>query len=191
MNASTVISVNPSQKTAGTLHPEMTARFLRRRIMADRYSANRNMMRRRVDAFFGVTAVSNSSVSARLVWGRILFAAFTAVCVLTSQFGTLPEWGVTGCCILCGLLTLGCFQRIAMGIGAIGFMANVAIHASVMQFSPLALICGLICIWFAVTGAGMYSIDAHMRHRIYRKMSRHNHRRAVVRRMSYRAYTYR
>lgn len=185
MNATNIISVNPSKATLGSLHPEITARIAassrRSSLAAGRASALT------AKALFG----STGSAEGVLTIARILFGIFLMASGGISLAAGISTEGIATA-VAGLLLTAGLLTRISMFVAMALFAIESIAAIATASFPEAALLSFMASLIFAITGAGRYSADALL----LRAIRRHIRRRALRRRtlqaqhsLSYRAYS--
>lgn len=185
MNASTVISVNPSLSTPGTLHRVASGAIPRRHIIGKKGNA----LRRGIDRLLGLGKISVNAKAMRLAAFRMLFAAFMIACILTDSF---PADSAVDIILGVGaaMLFMGLLQRPAMTLTAVtaGWVAMTAAMQGIFD-STMALT-AIVSVMLAVSGPGRYSADALIGRSYYRAVSRRRQRRDAEALMSYKAYSH-
>lgn len=184
-----IISVHPAEKTLGSLHPEVMERMKRvARFKVLSYKSEQKL-RRRVDFFFAIKGRMLNTVSCKLAVIRCLAAVLVAGSPFIGFTGVLSPLSIV--IIALGVMLAAGFLTRFVSLGIAGIMAYDFIVNFVPSDPDITIIFGMIpFIGLALLGAGKLSLDALMRHRIYRCLTRRRERRLAAVRMSYNAYGY-
>lgn len=161
-----ILSIDPRKAPAGSLNPEMTLRFMRRRGIAESVMIKRNA--RVAESVFGTSA--SLSTSTLLLAFRLLFGSALIVSGLLSIFGALrfdvsPLMSVlmmtAGSMTVCGL-----FNRI-LGIAGIIVCALSLLSGLNGLFLVLSSVAFLL---LAITGPGRFSMDRSLQRRFRNRL---------------------
>lgn len=195
MNISEIISIDPAQKTLGSLHSEITGKILR----------NSGISRNK--------AITHSHYILNLIFASSSPGGWRyGICIMLLRFCYAAIMIVSGSFILSGeinaptslipsdvyaisqivigaMLALGFLSRFAMLTGFTGYayIAACKIMAGIFSISSLLLCMG--CLIFFILGTGRLSIDFLIRMGIMHRSERRREK-LVSRRLSYRAYRY-
>lgn len=156
-----ILSVNPSAKTLGSMHPELTAALLRGR---EALARRTRRVARVLSTVFAVGASRRSSVF--LLLSRVLFGTMFIVMGLCS-LGLLPlevvfrspGWMAWTEVAAGGALILGLFSRISMATLAVLYCMVVWQRFNLGIFPQTAILCTLGAILNCIAGPGRYSLD--------------------------------
>lgn len=185
MNAS-IISVNPGKTTLGNLNPEATARMVLRRRVMHRQSSRVNLLRRRISLIFGIKGRFSTKRTVQLLLTRLAFAGLLVGIALTRFEGAME----TSAIVLASLISVGLFCRIS-NLAVASWAGSLAVMAGIAgEFETTSTAVAIIAAALAYSGPGKYSIDAILRHALFRSLNRRISRRLAARRLSYRAYQF-
>lgn len=195
MNISDIISVNPTQKTLGSLHPEITGRILRNSgIARDNHTSHSNYL---MNLIFASSSPGGWKYGICLFLLRLCFAAIMIVSgslILSGEINAptslLPaDVYAISQIVVGGMLALGFLSRLAMlaGFSGCAYIAACKIMAGIFSVSSLMLCMG--CLIFFILGTGRISIDFLIRMGLIRNSHRRQ-RKLVANRLSYKAYRY-
>ncbi|MBD5190387.1 MAG: hypothetical protein HDS93_00810 [Bacteroidales bacterium] len=166
MTADKVISVNPSQATLGSLHPEITARYLRQHCTVPNHTSLGKRIFR-----FATAATASKSLSTKMVLIRILSAAML---LILSQSTLLSSTDLpSSLLIVSGLFFATGFMTVptaaVMTVLSVFAIITGCAHGITPLISMLSLMISAIIM---LMGPGKISADyiltRLMRHRIIR-----------------------
>lgn len=192
-----VISVNPSQKTLGSLHPEMLDKVARGcRVSTASSDAS---IKSAVNLFFGISK-NSLPVSGKMFAVRAIASAWFIISGIASgvDFALFNAGALN--IILGGMIFLGLFTRVsalaAIGMLLTSFTMNDVLtmdFAAFVSANAITLISSGVCMMVAIMGPGFYSTDQIIRRSIFKGIKNYNKNRAVhsaEMRLSYKAFQY-
>ncbi len=185
-SASTMtLNVNPAAATVGSLHPEVYAKFMRRRVDSEGAKIAREKSGAKLRLLFGPTSARRGVSKALLGWRIVFGMALVAYGLFTMS--AMPVVSVMA--LVAGCLSVpGFMSRVSMTVLAVAF-AVVSLSAfgnGEIPVVSILLACGSMVT--AICGPGCYSADAILRRRIFRSIRRRETHKLMERRFSYRAY---
>ena len=185
----TIVYVTPALQPAGAMNPEVAMGAIRSRVAAQGQDMVRQQSGRTLRRLFGPTSLS-SGLSYMLLVGRILIGGWCAregvSTMVTDGFGIFPVLFIVASL----LIGIGLFTRLTASAAA---LVSVYALCHLLSEGMPALNAGMLAAMFAVAalvGPGRYSIDARLRRKIFRWLSRREMDRLLNNRFSYRAYEF-
>lgn len=189
MNSANVITltVNPGKATIGALHSERCMKLLRRKADVEGATLARRKSGALLRALFGATSIS-AARSRTLLALRILFGAYLIFHGVLDSGAAMLE--AVFSMAAGGALILGVATRFVMTASALCFAIMSGMIFEGGGIPQTELLIALMSTALALSGPGSYSIDALLRHSIFRSIRRYETRKLMQRRFSYRAYQY-
>lgn len=194
MSITKIISIDPTRKTLGSIHSEITERILRNSNIS--HGDNTLSSRQLVNFIFGIPSGSTLFNSC-IFLVRTLFATvliLSGSLILSNEVNApttfiAPQLFAIGQILIGGMLFFGLLSRLAMAAGftAFAFVAVKSILAGSLVISPIVL--GSICLIFMLLGTGRFSCDFLIRKAIILNAVR-KRKKIAEHRLSYRAYRY-
>lgn len=198
MNASNVISIDPGQKTLGTLNMSGAPTFLRKQIITEQPVEKRGK-RVLLNTLFARCGITSGTRSLRLVIMRVVFAGLLAICGVMRLTNaeevvydmSLPHIASIIMFVVAGSLAAGLLVRPVSAIATLLWIALGVMQLLVGEFVPEIWFCAFGTLVFAVSGAGRYGLDGLIRHLLSRERREAKSRsKLAAKRMSYEAFKY-
>lgn len=194
MNNSDTLSVDPGRTTLGALHPELNAQFLRGTVRVPR---RKKSGKKTLNFFFAATALCANSKGLAMLLLRWALGALLIVSgsfILSGEIDSPvsyinPELYAILEIVSGGMLALGLFTRVAMGIATLGFATISTLSIIEGIFNLEALMCCVSCMVFLIFGSGKFSCDFLIRKAIILATSKRK-RRLQKNKMTYKAFRY-
>lgn len=195
MNFTDIISVDPGQKTLGSLHPEITDTILRNSVLGVKNESTHSYGL--LGVFFAAATPGSRRYGLCILLLRMLFATIVIVAGSFILYGEIsapaiplaPQVYAIALIVIGSMLAVGFLSRIATLTGFAGFayIAVSAIFMGVFNISALMLCMGSLA--FLMLGTGRYSLDFFIRKSIHNR-SVNRRRKIAERRLTYQAYRY-
>lgn len=198
MNASNVISIDPGQKTLGTLNMQGAPTFLRKHVITEQAAGKRGK-RVLLNTLFARCGISSGARSLRLVIMRVVFAGLLTICGIMRLTSvdeviydmSLPHIASIIMFVVASSLATGLLVRPVSSIATLLWGILGVMQLLVGEFVPEIWFCAFGTLVFAVSGAGRYSLDGLARHLLSRERREgRKSRKLASKRMSYEAFKY-
>lgn len=195
MNVSDILSVDPGRTTLGDLHPELDAKFLRRKGMVS--MRKKRSAKTALNFIFAINALRADGKAVAMLLIRLALGALLIVSGSLILYGEIhspveylaPDIFAILEIVSGAMLVLGLFTRFAMGVATLGFATVSTLAICEGVFDMQSLMSAIACMVFLVFGSGTYSADFLMRKAII-QYNKRNRRKKIGKKMSYEAFRY-
>lgn len=191
MNGINVISINPSESTAASMHPEVFEKIVRECKVNSYRESHPHLYRRIINVLSGIDGRVTSGCSGRLAWIRIIAGAGLIILGCNPLQCGLSSFSSIASIILGSSLIIGSFTRITSFAAAIYFISMTIADLFGGTLNASLMLPALIASIFTIMGPGIYSCDRFIRRSLIKysqKLATNKKHKTADNRLSYKAF---